>query len=67
MGVRQAKPKSDQLCWQCARTYGGCGWSKNFSPVEGWVARKICHREEGAMWESYQIIACPRFLAEERL
>ena len=50
------------LCWKCSRACGRCSWSKNFTPVEGWVAVKTKVREshEGAI-DSYVVLKCPLF------
>lgn len=61
------------LCWDCARAYGGCSWSKSFKPVEGWEAE----RDERALkwgcnntkrtYVSYTVKECPEFELEERM
>lgn len=57
---------SKQLCWDCAKaTNSGCSWSDDFTPVEGWTARKL----EGRVYhggqtidETYLILDCPEFV-----
>ena len=53
-----------QPCWTCKNCYGGCNWSREFKPVEGWKAIKtyIPNNEEHA--ESYKIIYCPEYKRE---
>lgn len=52
----------DQLCWTCKNCFGGCAWSREFKPVNGWTAEKtyIPSNEEYA--ESYHIIKCPEYI-----
>ena len=47
----------DQLCWHCAKATGGCSWSKNFTPVPGWDAKKVV---KGYV-DTYDIRDCPLF------
>ena len=28
------------ICFDCKKACGGCSWSKNFTPVKGWLANK---------------------------
>ena len=55
--------KVGQLCWKCAKACGKCSWSRDFTPVTGWVAE----RHDVAMWPegkeavSYRIYECPEF------
>ena len=30
-----------QPCWYCTKACGRCSWSKNFTPIKGWVAEKV--------------------------
>ena len=62
--------KQETLCWYCSnavpnpKTGKGCSWSKEFKPVEGWVAEKtlIVTRAEGERpIPSYIVYDCPLF------
>lgn len=55
----------DSLCWHCSHsTDGSCSWSKDFTPVDGWVAEK--HNRKGQNYgESYLVIECPMFAVYE--
>lgn len=53
---------SKQLCWSCAKCTGGCSWSKEFKPIEGWTAAHIYRRDGGRDVETYDIFACPEFV-----
>jgi hypothetical protein len=50
-----------QLCWGCAKSCGGCSWSKRFEPVPGWTAvpTLLCGRIP-----SYRITECPEFVSD---
>ena len=47
------------MCIDCVNCIGGCSWSMDFIPVEGWEAIP-----EGI---SYRIISCPEFESEYKL
>lgn len=68
---REFASSSNTLCWTCANAYCQCSWSKNFTPVEGWVAeRRILYRhgDEGDMvyLDSYSVEECPQYEEEVR-
>lgn len=63
------------LCWGCGNAVPdedgerGCSWSREGTPVEGWVAERRDIRiqpkrpgEERRGVESYQVITCPAFV-----
>ena len=61
-GVKRSNKQSQQLCWDCKKATGGCSWSKNFTPVPGWTAEKICSvAYNDVVRETYSITACPEF------
>lgn len=55
------------ICWNCKNACGGCSWSKEFKPVEGWdatyspvmYARGYDYKRE--FKESYVVHECPEF------
>lgn len=53
-----------QLCFFCKNACGGCSWSRNFTPVEGWTAKMVIRK--GIIHEryckTYDIISCPEFV-----
>ena len=56
--------ESRQPCWECAKACnGGCSWSADFTPVEGWTAEETVDCS-GAT--SYMILECPEFVKEDR-
>lgn len=60
-----------QPCWYCTKACGGCSWSKNYTPIDGWVAEEtICDRfidYRGVnITHSYKILHCPE-LVDERI
>ena len=40
------------LCWVCQNCFGGCSWSSEYIPVEGWKAKNTL------------VLSCPEFLPE---
>lgn len=58
------KKTKGQLCWTCKNACGGCSWSKNFQPVEGWKAEKTLVVGAGPEYESYSISECPKYEKE---
>ena len=63
-GKRQ-KMFVEALCWRCAKACGGCSWSHDYVPVEGWEAtRRDLTVQDGngpRMVESYLVRKCPEF------
>lgn len=58
--------KKPQPCCTCRKAVGGCSWSRNFTPVEGWVAIPTYINHGGnkghtRLGESYAIIHCPEY------
>ena len=41
------------LCWDCAKSCGGCSWSARFEPVPGWVTEKTTN--------GIRVVDCPEF------
>ena len=58
--------KDFQKCWTCKKACGGCSWSREFIPIDGWTAEKsiIPHNREHA--ETYKIIDCPEYIPDRR-
>ena len=54
--------KSNQPCWDCANACGGCSWSRNLTPIEGWTAKEVPFHAGGF---TYKIDKCPQFEAED--
>lgn len=52
----------DQPCWTCGNCYGGCSWSSEFTPIEGWEAEPIM--KDGDI--TYQIRYCPEYKIEKK-
>lgn len=70
MGAIDKFNKNETLCWYCAnavpnpKTGKGCSWSREFKPVEGWIAEEteIITREDGERpIKSYIVYSCPCF------
>lgn len=70
--IKKAKENSDKvhgtICWNCCKATGNCSWSKNFTPIDGWKAKKTIlnlgysaysGRPKKAV--SYIVKQCPEF------
>lgn len=56
---------SKQLCWTCQRATGGCSWSDNLQPVEGWTAKPSIIRDSGMVEiPTYSISDCPLYVQD---
>lgn len=51
-----------QLCWQCVNACGKCPWSSSFTPVQGWIAKKV--KRKDLPCTTYKIKYCPMFIKE---
>lgn len=59
------------MCSNCQRPIGSCSWERNFTPVEGWSAKKVARRFQTTVGgeryvttvESYEIHDCPLYQA----
>ena len=55
------------ICWNCKNACGGCSWSREFKPVEGWTAtpRTLYQRKskDNEMTEviAFSVAECPKF------
>lgn len=55
------------LCWKCEKACGGCAWSKDFIPVDGWKAEKTMILADRGYYankvvDSYIVKKCPLFV-----
>ena len=54
--------KSMTLCWDCRNaTEKDCEWSRDFKPVEGWVAEETFKKGAGT---TYIVYKCPKFIRD---
>lgn len=63
---KKKKRRWEQLCWDCKKACGGCAWSRNLTPVKGWVAEPTTIRFKGKngvehITDTYKIFECPEF------
>ena len=56
--------ESEQLCWRCRNACGGCSWSREFKPVEGWDAKPTIINGDGEEIPSFEIKKCPMFIKD---
>lgn len=68
--MKPKNAKHDTLCWECENQCGGCAWSREFKPVEGWKAIptkvKAEHYGNGRCIDSFDVRECPEFVPIER-
>ncbi len=60
---------NETLCWTCKNACAGCSWSRSFTPVGGWEAKKIKIRGNlytGEMLDSYIVKACPEYVPDAK-
>ena len=59
---------SGTLCWDCARAYGTCSWSRKLEPVKGWEAAETIIRARTQYGNnpitSYCVTYCPEFVRD---
>jgi len=48
------------LCWDCKNACGGCDWSRELVPVEGWKAVPTYNKCQA----SYSVKECPEFIRD---
>lgn len=68
MSSNYTRVKPEAPCWTCRKACGGCSWSKEFKPVEGWDATENI-LADGTL-RGYEIRFCPEYekdLPEDRL
>ena len=51
-----------QPCCTCKNACGGCSWSIDFTPVEGWDAEPTIINDSEGNISSYKINSCPRYI-----
>lgn len=60
----------DTICWECKNAVGGCSWSRELEPVDGWQAIPTKIKANGnnqiIMTDSYIVRGCPEFIEDER-
>lgn len=57
--------EDEHPCWSCANACGGCSWSENLTPVEGWDAIPIIVKDDEGDIRTYTIHSCPQYKAED--
>lgn len=56
----------ETLCWECANSCGGCSWSQEFKPVEGWEAEPTIVEDTQCEYESFNVKSCPQFKPDRK-
>ena len=59
--------KEDQLCAKCWNACGGCRWSDELMPVEGWNAEPTkVYIDKRKPVDSFHVIACPLYIPDRK-
>lgn len=69
--MRNKTEKHSTLCWDCKKSFGGCAWSREFKPIEGWKAKLTKIKNGVGIYtrntDSFDVYECPEFELRERL
>lgn len=60
--AKKREEENGQLCYICKNACGGCSWSIDFKPVNGWDAEPTIIRDSEGDIHSYKINNCPEFI-----
>ena len=60
--ARKRRAEDGQLCWRCKNACGGCSWSRELKPVDGWTAEPTIVKDSNGDFPSYKIKKCPEFI-----
>ena len=52
----------NSCCAECQKAYGGCNWSRDFSPVPGWITVKTDLSDRYHDQSGTKILYCPEFV-----
>ena len=58
--------RKETKCLTCRNCFGGCSWSFEFIPVDGWKAIKTHIPSNGEYAESYKVIECPEYIPDKK-
>ena len=64
LAAKERRKSAEQPCWSCKNACGKCSWSKNFTPVTGWIAEPSLIKDSEGDIDTYKIIYCPQYLED---
>lgn len=65
--MRDYKKVSMQPCWTCKNACnGGCSWSREGKPVNGWTAEKSYLPSNNIHANTYKIISCSQYKPDRK-
>lgn len=67
MALEAVRNSNQTICWGCDNACGGCSWSREFKPVEGWTATRRDLLMTNGTKESYIVHECPEFVPDPPL
>lgn len=53
-----------QPCWICKNACGGCRWSREGKPIDGWQAVETFIADNVGHEKSYKIMFCPEYIKD---
>ena len=53
--------KKNTICWHCANACGGCSWSDELIPVNGWNAVET---RINCIGQGFIVMGCPEYIEE---
>lgn len=65
VNVKRCGNRVPSICWDCAKACGGCSWSKDYVPVQGWTATQKNMYYDKREIESYIVHECPMFTPDK--
>jgi hypothetical protein len=56
-------------CIDCGNACGGCSWSRDFTPVDGWFAapQLVKNHDRQKNLPTFLVMACPEFIPDKRV
>lgn len=64
--MKRRNDEFSQPCWTCEHACGGCSWSSEFIPVEGWRAVPVTIPYNETCADTYKILYCPKYTPDRR-
>ena len=56
---------ANTICENCRNFCAGCRWTREFLPIDGWIARhNVVDNRANQRLESYKILFCPEFILD---
>lgn len=63
-GRKTTQRKTNSICGGCWRPCGGCSWSRDSKPVDGWTAVPATITSNTLHPDTFIVLECPQFVRE---